>query len=70
MTEMESLRHVQVNHVNKGVVNNAIADGGSNAILFPQNYPGLTEVKPNKQKASMADGSTLVCNEYTYPVLS
>jgi hypothetical protein len=58
MTEMESLRHVQVNHVNKGVVNNAIADGGSNAILFPQNYPGLTEVKPNKQKASMADGSS------------
>ena len=39
-------------------MSSGIADGGSNTILFPKGYPGVTNYKPMHMSAALADGST------------
>ena len=41
-----------------GVMTSAIADGGSNSILFPRGYPGTTNFKPIPMSACLADGNS------------
>mgnify|MGYP000037351645 CR=1 FL=1 len=41
-----------------GVMTSAIADGGSNTILFPKGYPGTTNFKSIPMSACLADGNS------------
>ena len=50
-----------INSIRSGgsaIMSSGIADGGSNTILFPKGYPGITNFKQVHMTAALADGNT------------